>query len=68
MGAINQMNRFTPISANLCAALRPLLAKNDKLKLEKEHEKTFAKIQQDNEWETTYFASRFLTKFEKSTH
>ena len=41
MGAINQLNRFIPNLAQLCAPLRPLLKKDQTWKWNQEHETTF---------------------------
>ena len=42
--AINQMNRFVPNLANLCASLRPLLRKDKEFKYGDKEEETFLKI------------------------
>ena len=101
MGAINQMNRFIPNLANLCAQLRPLLKKDNERNWQEKDEKAFKEIKQaikditeikhfkrnlplriicdaskeslgailqqqnEGEWETTHYASRFSTEFEK---
>ena len=101
MGAINQLNKFIPNLANICAPLRPLLKHDNEWKWEKEHEEAFEKIkeairkitelkhfkrdlplriicdasreglgamlqqEQEEGWETTHYASRFLTEFEQ---
>ena len=43
MGAINQMNRFIPNLAKLCAPLRPLLSKDTKWDWKTEHDQAFDK-------------------------
>ena len=101
MGAINQMNKFVPNLANLCAPLRPLLKRDQEWNWRDEHEIAFKTIKEafkkmtepkhfkrnqelrlfrdsskevlgavlqpklEEGWKTTYFASRFLTEFEK---
>ena len=44
MGAINQMNRFIPGLAHLCAPLRPLLCKDNEQNWDKEQGEAFKQI------------------------
>ena len=44
MGAINQMNRFIPNLAQLCAPLRPLLSKENEWIWTKTHDRAFGEI------------------------
>ena len=52
MGAINQMNKFIPNLANLCAPLRPLLKHDGESVWKREHEQAFGEIKEaiKNEW------------------
>ena len=46
MGAINQMNKFIPNLANLCAPLRPLSERDQGWNWKNEHEKAFKNIKE----------------------
>ena len=47
MGALNQMNRFIPNLAKICAPLRPLLSKTNEWKWGEEQEKVFQLIKEE---------------------
>ena len=47
MGALNQMNKFIPKLARLCARLQPLFCKTNEWKWTDEHEKTFQRIKKE---------------------
>ena len=47
LGAVNQLNKFVPDLANICAPFRTILKKEAEWEWTREHEKAFLKINQE---------------------
>ena len=47
LGAVNQLNKIVPDSANICAPFRSILKKEAEWKWTREHEKAFLKVNQE---------------------